>query len=658
MTWLRSGRRISWLGMTLVAPTLVLAGCTSAGQSGHGHAGGPVRGGTVYWAERGLPQWIFPFGSADHATLGNYAEFQYLMYRPLYWFGQVTSASPAFNEQLSFGFTPTSANGGRTARIVLKGWRFSNGQRVDAQSVIFWMNMMMEEGEKTDCNGGPCWGEASPAGFPYDVVGFSAPDGPQGDLVTVTFDRAYAIGWLLYNALSQITPMPEAWDITSLRGRPGSGGCGTVLAGEMDGRATAAACQRVWAFDTDDDGTSVNPQMSGDLDTYGSNPLWQVVDGPWRLSSYDVSSGRITFVPNLAYSGPQRPIISKFVEVAYSNEPAALAAMTRGGLGAPDVAEVFSVDLPLPGLRHRFTLDVDPTWAISFWPVNYVSTEHNGATNPIFRQLYVRQALQLLVDQPELIKVVYRGYGEPVYGPVPAAPASPFLSPQETVNPYPFNPSRAVRLLKSHGWVSRVGSTADVCERPGTGPTDCGRGIKADTPLQFTLLYNNGDATLELAVAESSEWARYGIEADPVAESFGSLVQLLSPCRTQGNPADACAWEVDGWGGSWIYAPAIMPTGDSLFYRDAGTNAGSYDDATADRLISESEAPDYSGGLFNRQALFDYENYLAEQLPVIWQPNGSVAAYEISKNLGGVAPVNSLGTLTPEYWYWKTANRS
>ncbi len=625
----------------------------------------------MYWAEGALPQWIFPFGGADHATQANYPEFQYLMYRPLYWFGQLTSASPAFNDQLSFALTPTSANGGRTARIVLKGWRFSNGERVDAQSVIFWMNMMMSEGEKTDC-GGPCWGEASPAGFPYNVVAFSAPDGPQGDLVTVTFDRPYAIGWLLYNALSQITPMPEAWDITSLRGRPGSGGCGTVLAGEMDGRATAVACQRVWAFDTDRDGTSVNPTMSGDLDTYGSNPLWQVVDGPWRLSSYDVSTGQVTFVPNLAYSGPQRPIIPKFVEVAYSNAPAALAAVVRGGPGAPDVSAVFIDDLPrntgppgsaganLPALADRFTLDVDPYWAISYWPENYESTEEGGATNPIFRQLYIRQALQLLVDQLGLIKVVYRGYGEPVYGPVPAALASPFLSAQEGVNLYAFNPNRAVRLLRSHGWVRRTGSAADVCERPGTGPTDCGSGIKAGTPLRFTLLYTNSSAavTLESAVAESSEWARYGIEAEPLGENFGSLLAILSPCRRKGAPANACAWEVNGWGGSWIYSPDTMPTGDYLFYRGAGANAGSYDNATADRLISESEAPDDSGGLFNRLALFDYENYLAEQLPVIWQPNDSVAVYEVSNDLGGVAPLNSLGTLTPEYWYFRTANRS
>ena len=43
--------------------------------------------------------------------------------------------------------------------------------------------------------------------------------------------------------------------------------------------------------------------MSGNPDTYGSNPLGRVVDGPWRLSNYDPSTGEVAFVPNRAYSG-------------------------------------------------------------------------------------------------------------------------------------------------------------------------------------------------------------------------------------------------------------------------------------------------------------------------------------------------------------------
>ena len=60
--------------------------------------------------------------------------------------------------------------------------------------------------------------------------------------------------------LSQITPMPEAWDVTSLRGRPGSGRCGVVGRAEMNGSVTTATCHRVWNFDTDEGGTSTSPR--------------------------------------------------------------------------------------------------------------------------------------------------------------------------------------------------------------------------------------------------------------------------------------------------------------------------------------------------------------------------------------------------------------
>ncbi|HXY42680.1 MAG TPA: hypothetical protein VEH29_00695, partial [Acidimicrobiales bacterium] len=258
------------------------------------------------------PNWIFPFASAYQFTLQNITQFQYLMYRPLYWFGQNATGAVSFNAPLSLAEPPTATNSGRTAVVELKGWRFSNGQRVDAQSVVFWMNMMMAEGKSPSpaCGKAPCWANSTRGGFPYNVVGYSAPDGSGGDVVDITFNGSYSVSWLLYNSLSQITPMPEAWDITALDGRPGSGGCGAVSNGEMNGSATNKACQKVWTFDTDDNGTSTQPEMSGDLDTYATNPLWQVVDGPWRLSSFDVSSGESTFVPNRQYSGPQRPVIA------------------------------------------------------------------------------------------------------------------------------------------------------------------------------------------------------------------------------------------------------------------------------------------------------------------------------------------------------------
>ncbi|MGA8679183.1 MAG: ABC transporter substrate-binding protein [Acidimicrobiales bacterium] len=627
----------------LLVAVLALAGCTSSATRRHASGGVAVyRGGTVYFAARLPPDSIFPFTGPGYFDVQNLNQFQDLMYRPLYWFGQIKSASPSFDEQLSLAFAPTSSNRGTTAVIRLKGWSFSNGQHVDAQSGIFWMNMMMAESAN--------WPGSAAGEFPYNVVGYSAPQGAGGDIVTITFDRAYSATWVLYNELSQITPMPEAWDITSLHGQPGSGRCGVVATGEMDGSATNAACQRVWNFDTDDNETSTHPQMNGDLATYGSNPLWQIVDGPWRLSSYDISSGQATFVPNLDYSGPQQPIVSRFVELFYASEAAKLAAMARGGSATPDVAAIATTDLPAnpgaPGttggnvspLARRFNLALSFAWVVEYAPVNFDAT----ASGWIFRQLYVRQALQDLVDQPQLIKTAADGYGVPVYGPVPAYPKSPFLTKQETINPYPFDPSRAVQFLESHGWaIHREG--ADVCTRAGTGPTDCGKGIREGDKLSFTVIYNNTYFwDTQLVVAETSAWAKAGIQAKPQGEPLMSVFTSLS----------GSSWQMINWGGGWVFAPDYLPTGDQIFGQGEAANYGGYDDTTAQHLIADTVVSTRLADLYN------YENYLAEQLPVVWQPSNDVTAFEISKDLGGVTPMNTLPNLTPEYWYWKTPNHS
>jgi peptide/nickel transport system substrate-binding protein len=100
-------------------------------------------------------------------------------------------------------------------------------------------------------------------------------------------------------------------------------------------------------------------------------------------------------------------------------------------------------------------------------------------------------------------------------------------------------------------------------------------------------------------------------------------------------------------GGGWLFAPTYLPTGEEIFLGGAGSNPGSYNDPTANRLISHSLTSSALG------YLFDYENYLAKQLPVIWQPTPVEGLFEVSKDLEGVA-LNSFGSITPEYWHWKT----
>ncbi len=57
--------------------------------------------------------------------------------------------------------------------------------------------------------------------------------------------------------------------------------------------------------------------------------------------------------------------------------------------------------------------------------------------------------MQLLVDQPLYNQKIYKGYSVGTYGPVPSQPANSFVSPLVKSNPYPYNPSKAISLLKT-----------------------------------------------------------------------------------------------------------------------------------------------------------------------------------------------------------------
>ena len=49
-----------------------------------------------------------------------------------------------------------------------------------------------------------------------------------------------------------------------------------------------------------------------------------------------------------------------------------------------------------------------------------------------------------------------------------------------------------------------------------------------------------------------------------------------------------------------------------------------------------------------------YENYIAQQLPSIWQPNSDYEQLEVIKTLQDVAPQSSVSNIFPEYWNYKS----
>jgi peptide/nickel transport system substrate-binding protein len=275
---------------------------------------------------------------------------------------------------------------------------------------------------------------------------------------------------------------------------------------------------------------------------------------------------------------------------------------------------------------------------MSFAAYNYKdATGHFGR---IARQLYFRQAMAHLQDQPGWIKAFMHGAGAPAYGPIPAVPASPYLPADAKTNPYPFSVSAAVRLLRAHGWTVHPGGT-DTCARPGTAATQCGAGIPAGTTLAFKYVYNSGSATIAAQAADLAAKARQaGIKITLSASDFNFMISnYLDPS----SPANESKWALMDFGGE---TNSAYPTTFGLFNTNGPYQIGDYSSPAADALIHASITSRNPSAVKNEAA------FLTRNQPVLFQPNADYV-WAWKKNISG--PAASFRSLTqyfanPEFW--------
>jgi peptide/nickel transport system substrate-binding protein len=219
-------------------------------------------------------------------------------------------------------------------------------------------------------------------------------------------------------------------------------------------------------------------------------------------------------------------------------------------------------------------------------------------------------------------------------------PNSSFVSPQERTNPYPYDPAAATALLREHGW-KIVSHGADVCMRPGRSLTECGAGIAAGQKLVFQLQYSTGTTGVDEEVASlQSTFSLAGIDIVPSGAPFGTVVGNDIPCTHSG------CWELNYYGQGWYFDPGYNdPDGSVLFEGGGVDNGGSYNSSIANTLIDNLE----SGG---NHALYQYEDYIAKQLPMLWLPQFDVQISAVSDKLQGTNPQDPDGNLYPENWYF------
>jgi peptide/nickel transport system substrate-binding protein len=629
MTATRQGhRRTAPRAVALaLAAALGLAACASgSGTAPPGAAGPPVQGGTAYFAEQPLspPTYIFPLVSGQYFTVANTSDFQTLLYQPLYWYGDQGNTS--IDYRLSLGNPPAYSDGGRVVTITLKHYVWSDGETVSARDVGFWINLVKANKEN--------WASYVPGGFPDNVVSWRA---LSPTTVQLRLNASYNPLWFTYNELSQITPLPIAWDRTSLsHPAPAPGAAGLP-------DTTPAGAKAVYGF--------LNAQATR-ITGYASSPIWSVVDGPWKLASL-TADGTATFVPNPRYSGPNQPRLARFVELPFTSATAELSVLRAGqATGGPgtsgqqiSVGYVPDNDLPQqPALRAEgYRLVSDFPFGFNYLEPNF----NNPKVGPIFRQLYFRQAFQHLVDQTGWISAYYDGLGVPTYSPVPSRPANPYADARASVNPYPFSLATARALLAAHGW-RVVPDGVSTCSRPGRAAGECGAGIKAGQPLEFTLMYPSGQPYTDGSMADLQSAAKQvGIEISLDQETSATIAATIEPCA----PASAaCSWQIGNYGTAWLFEPDHYPSGEEIFQTGALGNVNNFSDPAIDKLILATTRTPAGGA---QAALDAYADQVRLQLPDFWQPSPG-ALITVQSNLHGFAP-NAYGFINPEEWYFTKA---
>ncbi|HVB43495.1 MAG TPA: ABC transporter substrate-binding protein [Streptosporangiaceae bacterium] len=618
MRFARTATKVTALavvGVTALAACAKSNGGSSASTAA-GYQGIPapatthVAGGTVTFgmAAGATPTYILPITPSANSSVYTSYFFQNLLFKPLWW--TPTGHTLDVDYGLSLAAKPVFSNGDKTVTIQMKtNYKWANGAPVDAQDVIFYIDLVKAAVKLSPAN----YGNFSPGLFPQNITSAVA---TSKYTLQLTLDKPYNPGYFYYDQLLLLTPLPSTyWNVDAVGGAP------------VD-YTTLAGAEKVYKF--------LNAQ-STKLSTYATNPLWQDVDGPFKLTAFNPSTDANTMVPNPNYSG-QKASISQFQEVAFTSDDAEYNSLRTGGL---TIGLIPSTDYPQIGTlkKNGYAVYGYPDLGWDYMVFNFKNTTNHW--DKIVGQLYVRQALAHLVDQQGYINGIDHGFAVAASGPVPSVPQSPF-APANAAGPvYAYSIPQAKSTLASHGWT--IANGVQTCTSPGTAANQCGAGIPKGATLAFTLVYNSGSpAIIQEDTAFASAAKSAGVQVSLVGKSFNFI---LSNYYNVAAPANINKWYIEDFGG---FSESLYPTTSTIFNTSGSFNIGSYSDPKADALINNSVFGP------NASAVKTEASYIAENLPALFQPD-AYHVYAWSTKLSG--PQSSFWeipqfSINPELWYF------
>lgn len=250
-----------------------------------------------------------------------------------------------------------------------------------------------------------------------------------------------------------------------------------------------------------------------------TNPNDIIVNGPYQLARYDTNQ-RVVFRRNPYYWRYQIPdqangnierIIWKIVE----SPDTALLQFRSGGLDTVSVRpSTFSL-LKQEEESGNFTIyEGGPDFGTTFLFFNLNRGRRNNKplVDPVksrwFNNVKFRQAVAYAIDRQRILNNNYQGLGLPQNSPI-SVQSPYYLSPEEGLKVYNYDPEQAKQLLKAAGFTSNnKGQLLDV----------------EGKRVRFTLLAGTGST---LGAQIKQDLAKIGIQVDYTPVAFNTIVDKL-----------------------------------------------------------------------------------------------------------------------------------
>jgi peptide/nickel transport system substrate-binding protein len=337
-------------------------------------------------------------------------------------------------------------------------------------------------------------------------------------------------------------------------------------------------------------------------------PVLSVVDGPYKLTKF-VTGQYARFDRNPMYSG-HKSYLDTYIVQFYTSDQSQFAALRTGAVQIGD--------LPFALFNAAGQLSRLPTYDLSVFQFHWIVLNYRNPATSFFRDVKVRQAMQLAIDQPLMNSLLYHAHANAAYSPVPFVPDT-YVSPhaKATQNARHFDLAKANAILDADGWKMVNG----VRQKNGQ-------------KLAWTLqLIGNGLTDVKQGSIIQQDFAKIGI--DLKLRSITDSI-LFGEFGHKGI-------EWDGISIFWIYYPNFYPIGAGLFDTTGGANFGSFGDPKMDALINDAQvAPGLKG-------VFAYQDYASQVVPCLYldQPT-TIIKYQ--PNVHGVTNFfNPVFAYSPEY---------